>query len=404
MRENPSRVRILGPLTACRDGLIEDLRSQGYTPRSSAFLVRLMAHIARWLAQNHLRPEQFTAEKVERFLRQRRQSGYKQHFSLRGLQPVVGYLRRSGVIPAEEKIPPERTPLNDLLEHYEAYLVHERSLSPDNVLRYRGMARRFLSATLNAEAFNLSCLTAAEVSSYILGEARASSVGYAKVKISALRSFLRYLHVRGEVPRDLSGALPAVAGWRLAGLPKFLSTDETNRLLRARDRRTRVGCRDYAVLLLLVRLGLRACEVASLTLDDIDWSRGVLVVRGKGGRQDPLPLPQEVGEAIVAYLRRGRHRSKSRTLFLAAVAPHQVLTSKAVGGITRTTGNRCGIPRLGAHRLRHTAATQMLWSGASLPEIGQVLRHGSVDTTAIYAKVDRESLRTVCRPWPGATS
>ena len=402
MGGNPSRVRILGPLAAYRDGLVEDLLSQGYTPQTSALIARLLAKIDAWLVENGLRPEQFTTDRIEGFLRHRREAGYKVYNTPRGLQTIVGFLRRSEVIPAEEKKSPERTPLNELLGRYETYLVQERSLCPRVVRRYRVRARNFLTTAMNTEALDFRCLTAAEVSSYILGEVRTSSVGYAKNNIAALRSFLRFLHIHGELPRDLSGALPAVANWRLSGLPKFLTTDETNRLLAARDRRTHAGCRDYAVLRLMTRLGLRAGEVASLTLDDIDWSRGVLVVRGKGGRQDPLPLPQDVGEAIVSYLRRGRPHSCSRMLFLGVRAPYQNLNSGTVAAIVLNAGNRCGIPRVGSHRLRHTAATQMLGKGASLREIGQVLRQYSVDTTAIYAKVDRDSLRTACRPWPGA--
>lgn len=402
MGKNPSRVQILGPLAACRSGLVEDLHQQGYTPQSSVHLVRLMARIARWLAENDLRPEQFTTQQIEGFLRQRRLSGYRQFVTHRGLQSVVGFLRRGGVIPAEEAKAPERTRVGELLERYQAYLARERQLCPRVVIQYRRTARHFLSAAFDAEALNFSGLTAAEVSSYILSEARASSVGYSKLKGVALRSFLRYLHSRDEVPRDLSGLLPAAAGWRLAGLPKFLTLSESKKILVTRDRRTRVGCRDYAVLLTMLRLGLRAGEVASLTLDDIDWPRGEFMVRGKGGRQDALPLPLDVGKAIVSYLRRGRPHSLARELFLCSRAPHRKLTSGAVTEISRAAGNRCGIPHMGAHRLRHTAATQLLWNGASLTEIGQVLRQSHVDTTAIYAKVDRVSLRTICRPWPGA--
>jgi integrase/recombinase XerD len=404
MGKNPSRVRILGPLAAYRDGLVEDLRSQGYTPQSSTHYVLMMARMGRWLAENDLRPEQFTTEKIEGFLRQRRQSGHKQFVTLRGIQSVLGLLRRVGVIPAAEIKAPDRTRVGKFLERYEAYLVRERQLCPRVVIQYRRTARHFLASTFDAEAPNFSGLTAAEVSSYILGEARASSVGYSKRKVVALRSFLRYMHFCGEVPRDLSGVLPRAAGWRLSGLPKFLTTSESKMILVARDRRTHIGCRDYAVLLTMLRLGLRAGEVASLTLDDIDWSRGEFMVRGKGGRQDTLPLPQDVGKAIVSYLQRGRPSSLSRKLFLCSRAPHRNLTSGAVTEISRATGKRCGIPHMGAHRLRHTAATQLLWNGASLPEIGQVLRHYHVDTTAIYAKVDRGSLRTICRPWPGAKS
>ncbi len=397
---NPSRVRILGPLAVHRNGLVKDLRNQGYTPQSSTKIVLLMAYIGRWLSKNDLQPERFTTDKIEAFLRQRRRSGCREYVTVRGLQPVLGYLRRLGIIPSEDRAVREQTPFDKPLEDYEAYLVRERSLSPGIVNFYRDRARHFLSTTLNVDAPHLARLTTADISSYILGQARTSSVGYAKLKVTALRSFLRYLHVQGEVSRDLSGALPPVAGWRLVGLPKGLTDDETNRLLEASDLRTRTGRRDYAVVLLMLRLGLRANEVASLTLDDVNWSQGQLMVRGKGKRQDLLPLSQDVGEAIMSYLRRGHPHCASRSLFLCARAPRKGLTSDAVAMIIRTRGAQCGIARLGSHRLRHTAATQMLRNGASLPEIGQVLRHQSMSTTAIYAKVDRRSLMTVCRPWP----
>jgi site-specific recombinase XerD len=404
MGKNPSRVAIQGTLAAYKDGLVEDLRRQGYTPQTSVRIVSMMAHIGLWLTDNDLGPDQFTTHQIERFLRQRRLSGYRQFVTPRGLQPVVSFLRQEGAIPAEEVKAPPRTRAGKLLERYAAYLIRERQLCPRVVTQYQRRARHFMSATFDAEAQNFGALTAPEVAAYVLAETRASSVGYSKLKVVALRAFLRYLHSCGEVPKDLSGVLPAAAGWRLAGLPKFLTTPESKKLMAAPDRRTHVGCRDYAVLLTMLRLGLRAGEVASLALDDMDWSRGELVVRGKGGRQDTLPLPPDVGKAIVSYLRRGRPHSSSRKLFLCSRAPHRDLTSGAVTMISLDTGKRCGIPRMGAHRLRHTAATQLLWNGASLPEIGQVLRHRHVDTTAIYAKVDRSSLRTICCPWPGAIS
>lgn len=404
MGKDPFRVRIEGPLAAYRDGLAEDLLRQGYTRQTSALLVRMMAHVARWLAKKSLLPEQFTTQRLEEFVRARRHAGRKQYVTPRGLHSVVGFLQRSGLVPPEEKKTPAPTPLNTLLENYETYLVHERSLSPRVVFRYRSRARRFLDTTLPDKALDFGRLTTVEVSSYILGEVQTSRGGGAKNKIAALRSLLRYLYVHGELERDLSGAVPSAATWRLAGLPKFLTPDDTISLLGSQDRRTPIGCRAHAVLLLLVRLGLRAGEVADLTLDDIYWSQGELLVRGKGGRQDRLPLPQEVGESIVSYLQRARPTSESRKLFLSSKAPHGPITSNAVSEIVRAAGGRSGIAGLRAHRLRHTAATHMLWNGASLAEIGQALRQEGVDTPAIYAKVDRNALRTICRPWPGAIS
>lgn len=402
--ETPFRVRIVGPLAVHKDGLIANLHAKYYAPESSTNLVRLMAHLSRWLDGNNLRPEDLSAAKMDEFLRHRHRAGYATLLTQRGLRPVVGYLRSVGILPAKEAEVSERTALTEILDRYAVFLVHERALCPEVVRQYQGMAHHFLLAAFGDVTPDFNRLTAGKISSYIVGEASTSSVGYAKHKVTALRSFLRYLHARGEIPIDLTGALPPVAGWRLTGLPKALAPEEANRLLLSCDRRTGVGRRDYAVMVLMLRLGLRAIEAASLTLDDFNWSRGEILVRGKGGRLDPLPLPQVVGEAIVAYLRRGRHCSRSRRLFLGARAPHMDMTSAMAKDIVRTAGCRCGFPQhLGAHRLRHTTATNMLRNGASLPEIGQVLRHQSVDTTAIYAKVDRNSLQTVCRPWPGAT-
>ena len=399
---NASRVYFSGPLAAYKDGLVSDLRGQRYTPLSSASLVRLMAHLSRWLSSKHLHVDDLTADRLDEFLRHRRRAGYTAFLTCRGLRPIVGYLNRVELLPVEKKKVPEQTPLDKLIGRYESYLVRERALSTGVVRQYQKTTRHFLSTVFKTQSPNLARLAAADVSAYIVREARASSVGYTKYKVCALRSFLRYLHVAGDITADLSAALPAVAGWRFVGLPRALTPEAVNRLLRACDRRTLIGCRDYAVLVLLVRLGLRAGEVAALTLDDIDWSRGELVVRGKGGRHDPLPLPQDVGEAVVAYLRRGRPRCPSRRLFLSSRAPYGDMTPSMAKYIVRAAGLRCGLPNLGSHRLRHTTATLMLRHGASLLEIGRVLRHRNMDTTAIYSKVDSDSLQTVCRPWPGA--
>jgi integrase len=200
----------------------------------------------------------------------------------------------------------------------------------------------------------------------------------------------------------LAVAVPSVAGWSLSSLPKALGRDQVAALLTSCDRATSTGCRDFAILTLLVRLGLRAGEVAALALDDIDWRRGEISVRGKGRRHDRLPLPGDVGQAIVDYLRHARPgTAHGRTVFVRAQAPHRALTSNAVTTLVAIAGRRAGIGLIGAHRLRHTAATAMLHAGGSLTEIGQVLRHRRVLTTAVYAKVDRQALRLVARPWPG---
>jgi integrase/recombinase XerD len=228
------------------------------------------------------------------------------------------------------------------------------------------------------------------------------SHGTAKLTVTALRSLLGFLHVDGVIGRSLISAVPSVSGRRLVGLPQGLDPDHVRRLLASYDTATSCGCRDFAVLTILVRLGLRASEVAKLQLGDIDWRAGEIVVRGKNNCTDRLPLPTDVGEAVAAYLRQGRPATAhGRTVFVRRQAPHHALTSGAMTHIVARTARRCGLGRIHAHRMRHTAATLMLRAGASLREIGQLLRHRRAITTAIYAKVDREALRSIARPWPG---
>jgi integrase/recombinase XerD len=221
-----------------------------------------------------------------------------------------------------------------------------------------------------------------------------------KRMVTALRSLLGFLHVEGHIGQPL--AVPSPAGWTQAGLPRALDGDQVAALLASCDPRTRTGRRDLAILTLLARLGLRAGEVAALRLDDIDWRRGEITVRGKGNRHDRLPLPADVGQRIVAYLQdRSPGTAQGRTVFVRAQAPYRPLASNAVTTVVACAGRRAGLGVIGAHRLRHSAATAMLRSGGSLTEIGQTLRHARPLTTAIYAKVDIEALRQLARPWPG---
>jgi len=251
---------------------------------------------------------------------------------------------------------------------------------------------------------HLDQLSAAGVTEFVLAECAPRSVGSARYIVCGLRSLLRYLYVAGHTEVQLEAAVPKVAGWRLAGLPVTFGRAEVKRLLASCDRRTTFGRRDYAVLILLSRLGLRAGEVAALGLGDIDWHAGEIVVRGKGRREERLPLPADVGEALVGWLRRGRPRCACAAVFTRVRAPHRPLASSGVSAIVRAACRRAGLPELNAHRLRHTAATEMLRAGAGLSEVGQVLRHASLLTTAIYAKVDRDRLRTLALPWPGVAS
>jgi integrase len=250
----------------------------------------------------------------------------------------------------------------------------------------------------------LEQLSAGQVSAFVLRVGCEQRLGKAKTTVTALRSLLGFLHLEGLVSSSLAAAVPSVASWRLAGLPRGLQPDEVSRLLAACDRRTVPGRRDLAMLLLLVRLGLRAGEVAGLGLDDIDWRAGQVTVCGKGDGHTRLPLPDDVGQAIVGYLRDGRPATaQGRWLFVRLAAPHRRLTAGAVSAAVFAAGQRAGLGTVRAHRLRHTAATRMLAAGAGLTEIGQVLGHRKASTTAIYAKVDRDALRVLARPWPRST-
>jgi integrase/recombinase XerD len=315
--------------------------------------------------------------------------------------PLVAYLRAKGVVPVP--VPVEAsTPLDRLLADYRNHLLNERGLSL-GVCSYReASARRFLESRSDATegVLRLESLTAAEVVDYVTSACVGRNAGTAKLQVDGLRSLLRFLHLAGRISRPLTLAVPAVAGHRSTGLPKALTTEQTARLLAGCDRSRAVGRRDFAVLMLLARLGLRAGEVAALCLNDFDWRAGEILIRGKGNRVERLPLPSAVGEAVVAYLQDGRPSPAGPRLFRTARAPQRAMSSEAVKGVVREACRRAGLPEVGAHRLRHTAATEMLNAGVGLSDVAQALRQRSLATTSIYAKVDRATLRTLAQPWP----
>jgi len=391
-----SRIQISGPLAPYLEGLWAALATRGYSPLSIANVARLMAHLSRWLGGPGLAADDLSTDQIGRFLKHRRRAGYTGWLSTHGLEPILQHLRAAGAVPSPVRPVVVPTAIDDVVAPYSEYLRRERAISPSTAAFYLRVARAFLPPH-----GDLRSLTTASVSTFVLTESRTSSVNYTKYKVSALRSLLRYLFVQGDITTDLAASVPPVAGWRLSSLPRDLPPHEVQQLLGSCNRRTDVGRRAFAVLLLMVRLGLRAGEVAALALDDIDWTQGELIIRGKGRQLDRLPLPADVGSALAAYARWSRPRSESRKLFLRVRAPHGALSSDGVKSIVPAVCRRAGLPALGAHRLRHTAATQMLRQGSPLTEIAQVLRHRHVDTTAIYAKVDRVSLRQLAQPWPG---
>jgi site-specific recombinase XerD len=285
----------------------------------------------------------------------------------------------------------------ELVEDYRIWLVTERALAPSTIRYYMRAARLLLS---DCGGRDLRGLTLADVTEFMVRHSRLFAVGTAKNLASGLRSFLRYLHVEGVTDHQLAQAVPAPSGPHESGLPRWLGSPELAALLAAHDDRSALGRRDHAIVVVLVRLGLRAAEVAGLSLDDIDWRAGEIIVRGKGARTERLPLPVDVGEALVDYLRHERPRTDCRALFLRAKAPLG-LSASGVGAVVQRVSARAGLHGVGPHRLRHSAATAMLRAGASLDEVGQVLRQRDVQVTARYAKVDFVALRKLAAPWPG---
>lgn len=400
MDEIVSRVRLSGPLAGHGEGFAAYLAEAGYTPLSAANQMRVLAHLSRWLQERELAPGALIAERAAEYVADRRTAGYVHWMSDRGLRPLLEFLRGEGVIPEPPAV--AAVPAADvLMERYRGYLVSERGLAAHTIRYYSSDARLFLAG----RAETLFALSAAEVSGFVLAQCRRRSTGSAKLLVTALRSVLRFLAAEGLAPPGLDAAVPAVAGRRDAGLPKALPAGQAAALLASCDQETVAGLRDFAVLTLLSRLGLRACEVAALELGDIGWRAGELLIRGKGRREERLPLPADAGQALAAYLRDARPRDTGiRAVFLSARAPLRAMSCSAVKQAVRTACARAGLPPAGPHRLRHTAGTAILQAGAPLEEVGQVLRHRSAATTAIYAKVDHRALGALAVAWPGGAA
>ena len=383
-----ARVRMTGPLTPYAEEFAAELAAQGYTDLSAANQLRLMAHLSRWLEAEAIPAAQLDHRVVSRFLRERRRT-YTVFTSERALAPLLRYLGAARVIAPIMR--PERRLGSKLLCEYQRYLIEERTVSAARQALCIAVAERFLDGK------RVAALKAEQVTRFVDG--RAGAPGFSG-ELSALRSLLQFLFVSSKTRTNLVYAVPRSPRWRLVGLPKALEPRELKAVLAHCDRRTRVGFRAYAVLLLLGRLGLRAHEVAALQLGDLDWKAGEIVVHGKGRVMSRLPMPIDIGKALVAYLRRSLRNKTTRSVFVGARAPYGAITPAAIIAIARTALRAAGIKHGGAHRLRHTAATQMLRRGGSLTEIAQVLRHRHIDTTAIYAKVDHDALRWVARRWP----
>ena len=396
----PSRVRMSGPLVAYRRGFTAELRRQGYSPFTVVSVLYLAAHLSRWLERQGLDAGDLTAECVERYLAARRASGQVRRLTPRGLRPLLSYLRGLGVTPPPAA-PTAATPRSQLLDAFADYLRVQRGLAPLTVVGYRRYVRTFLFERPEEESLEPRRLEPAALSAFMLAQSERRSVGWLNNMATALSALMRFLYVRGDIEPSLVDAVPRAAQRYLAPPKPVLDAADVSRLLGSCDRRRAAGRRDHALLTLLVRLGLRAAEAAALRVDDVHWRVGEIVVSGKGGTRERLPLPDDVGRALSAYCCRGRRRGRHRHLFLQTRAPYGALSASSVSSVVLRACARAGLPAVGAHRLRHSAASALRRAGVPLAQISEVLRHRHQATTARYVHEEPEALLVVARDWPG---
>ena len=396
-----------GPLAPYLEPYAEYLADRGYSQVSYWKKTFLINEFSRWLSCEGISVDEITSEHEEAFLRDRARHRYLKGGDRITLSGVTNWLQEKGIIECRATASVETSGIDRVLQEYRCYLHEDRGLAPATIENYAGYVRHFVTEISGAAELRLASLHAGQIADYIRRNApKDRTFASAKHIVTALRSFFRFARYRDYIHIDLTAAVPSVAGWSMASIPRAMPTDCVRVLLGAsKTWRTPAGLRNRAILLLLARLGLRAGEVVRLELSDIDWSEGCLGVHGKGRVERPLPLPHDVGEAIAAYLEAGRPNSACRRVFLRSRAPFDGLGSHSdICQIVARAIGRAGIEpgSMGAHQLRHALAVDMLRQGASLTDIGQVLRHRSPDATRRYAKVDLDALREVALPWPGA--
>ena len=402
----PDEQSCTGPLASQIEGFAAQLSLKGYAQSTVLAKCDVVANLSRWLERRGLSLGVLNEGRLRQFLTDRRRQGKARRGDPATGQQLLEYLREHDEIAAA----PQRidwTAAAMLTREFEAFLHSERGLATSTVVSYLPVVRCFLDELFGRRALRLEQLRPRDLHGFVLREIQRVSRSHAKGVVTALRSFLRFVLQRGAIQSDLAGTLPGVATWRLSHLPKSLPPEQVERLLACCDRTSPTGKRDHAILLLLARLGLRGGEVVAMTLEDLDWERGEIVVRGKGQRLERLPLPADAGAALARYLCDVRPACETRRVFIRMLAPQQGLAGPtAVCCIVRRALRRAGLdPEFkGAHLLRHSLATDLLRRGASLSEIGQLLRHRQPTTTQIYAKVDIAALRGIAQPWPRGAS
>jgi integrase/recombinase XerD len=393
-----------GPVAGHIIPFAEWLVGRGYGLVSLRNQVLMADGFSRWLQQKGVGLSDVGAEDPERYLLDRVRDRRPKLGDSAALRHLLDFLRSRNAVAEETKTEHFPTPIEQHLADYERFLQDARALSRQTIINYRPVVRDFLRYRFGDGEVMLAHLRAIDVTNFVQKTVSRLNLRRAKITTTALRSFLAYARYRGDIASDLAAAVPVVANWSLSSIPRAIGHDAVTRLLASIDRDTAVGCRDYAMVLALARLGLRSSEVVLLELDDIDWAAGQIRVRGKNGQRHDLPLPMDVGEAIANYLQRWRPRNGSRRVFLRDKAPIRGFEGPSgLGCVIRRSLKRAGIdaPTTGTHQFRHGLASEMLRGGASLGEIGEVLGHRHVQTTAIYAKVDLKALRTLALPWPG---
>ena len=390
------------PLGSYLDSYAAEMSREGYPQQTVESQTVLIADFGRWLTKRQITAQGVRVELFPLYLRERARRRRPTGSESRALRRLLNLLVREGVVP--EPATPAATPTDQLGTEFRFYLQQERALASTTQSYYLSFVSEFLRERFGTGPVDLAGLRATDITGFV--QRRAITIRSRRVQLmtTALRSFLGFVRYRGDIDQDLAACVPAVANWKLSTIPRALPPDQVKLVLTSIDRTTPMGRRDYAILMILARLGLRAGEIKTLTLEDLDWQEGLITVRGKAGRYSQMPLPADVGEAIADYLQHGRPTTGGRCVFLRTRAPAGGFQGACgIGSIVKHSLARAGVdaPRKGAHQFRHGLASQMLRQGASLFEIGELLRHRSPQTTAIYAKVDLVSLATLALPWPG---
>jgi site-specific recombinase XerD len=392
-----------GPLGGHIDNYIKHLSSEGYAVWTIKYSMRLLADFTTWMQEQQVVMTSLCEQSVDTFFQQRYQTMSPHRDDQATLMKLLNYLITIGIIVEPMKVV-NNAEIDNMLEEFQQHLISQRDLALITIKTYINTVEHFLTHCYSTKSLELDALTVPEITGFMLQQARQYSTGHTQLIATGLRNFFRFLLQQGITNTNFAQCVLAPARRQLSTLPKFMKADDVEFLLNSVVQETPNGRRNFAILLLLARLGLRSGEVASLTLDDINWNEGIITVGGKGGHKDQLPLPHEVGQAIANYLCDGRPNCSTRCVFVRLRAPLRgFIDGAAVGTIVRRALNRAGLhPAFkGAHLLRHSLATRLLREGASLTEIGELLRHRNLNTTQIYAKVDEISLRRLAPAWPG---